>query len=84
MFSCRMYPFEDPAFIENSKIEVRQQAGRIQHHASIVFWDLNNEGEDMIHWRNNSDTIEAYMAQYNAFYVDILIPIYRDSGIQIS
>jgi len=79
-----MYPFEDPAFIENSKIEVRQQAGRIQHHASIVFWDLNNEGEDMIHWRNNSDTIEAYMAQYNAFYVDILIPIYRDSGIQIS
>lgn len=57
-----MYPFEDAAFIENSKIEVRQQAGRIQHHASIVFWDLNNEGEDMIYWRNNSDTFEAYMA----------------------
>jgi beta-mannosidase len=79
-----MYPFEDPAFIENSKIEVRQQAGRIQHHASIVFWDLNNEGEDMIYWRNNSDTFAAYMAQYNAFYVDTLIPIYRDSGIQIA
>ena len=38
----------------------------------------------MIYWRNNSDSQAAYMAQYNAFYVDTLIPIYREVGIQIS
>jgi len=38
----------------------------------------------MIYWRNNSATYAAYMAQYNAFYIDILIPIYREAGIQVS
>jgi len=38
----------------------------------------------MIYWRDNSATFEAYMAQYTAFYINTLIPIYRDSGIQVS
>jgi beta-galactosidase/beta-glucuronidase len=52
MFSCKVYPFHDPSFIEESIIEVSEQVSRLQHHASIVFWDLNNEGEAMTNWGN--------------------------------
>jgi len=50
MFSCKIYPVHSKQFVENSKIEVREQTGRLQHHSSIVFWDLNNEGEDQAYW----------------------------------
>jgi hypothetical protein len=29
--------------------------GRISHHPSIVMWDLNNEGEDMMFWGISGD-----------------------------
>lgn len=50
MFSCRFYPYTDEYYVNNSKIEVREQTGRIVHHPSIVFWDLNNEGIMMFNW----------------------------------
>ena len=36
MFSCRFYPFMDDTYGQNGAIEVREQAGRMQHHTSIV------------------------------------------------
>ena len=84
MFSSRLYPFLEEDFIQSSKIEVRQQAGRIQHHACIVFWVLNNEGGEIIHWRDDRKSEKAYFKQYNGFYIDIIIPIMKESGIVIS
>lgn len=52
MFSCKIYPMHSAEFVENSKIEVREQVGRIAYHPSVVFWDLNNEGETMKDWGN--------------------------------
>ena len=55
MFSCKVYPLTMESFVENSVIEIRQQMGRMQHHASIVMWDLNNEGEDLMYWWGGGD-----------------------------
>jgi beta-galactosidase/beta-glucuronidase len=48
MFSCKLYPFYQKAFIDSSLIEVREQVGRLQSHASIAMWVLNNEGENIV------------------------------------
>ena len=34
--------------------------GRMQHHASIVMWDLNNEGEDLMYWWGGGNRDEYY------------------------
>lgn len=73
MFSCKVYPMHSQEFIENSKIEVREQVGRLQHHGSIVFWDLNNEAEDMMHWGDPGNWT-VYAQEYKAFYLDELMP----------
>jgi beta-mannosidase len=82
MFSCKFYPFYDQNFVSESKIEVREQVGRLQHHASIIYWVLNNEGEDMTHWGNSGD-VTSYMKGYREFYYKTLIPIMKESGIII-
>ena len=56
MFSCEVYPMTSRDFIETSKIEIKEQMGRISHHSSIIMWDLNNEGEDMMFWGISGDT----------------------------
>ena len=40
----------DDDYTRNANIEVRENVARIQYHPSIVMWDLNNEGEDMMYW----------------------------------
>ena len=59
MFSCRFYPYNDIDYVTNSVLEVREQGGRLQHHASIVFWDLNNEGILMFGWGGVRDYDKA-------------------------
>lgn len=84
MFSCRTYPYQKESFIENSLKEVRQQVGRLQHHASIVHWVLNNEGEAMFYWRSNRGKKDAYYQQYTYFYVERMVPVMVEAGIQVS
>ena len=55
MFSCKVYPFATKAWVTNSEIEVRQQMARLQHHASIAMWDMNNEGQAMTSWGLSGD-----------------------------
>ena len=82
MFSCEVYPMTSPEFIKTSKIEIREQIGRLSHHPSIVMWDLNNEGEDMMFWGISGD-INKMMSQYLSFYVDAIIPIMEEMGVVI-
>ena len=71
MFSCRFYPMLDDDYTRNSNIEVRENVARIQHHASIVMWDLHNEGEDMMYWGVPDKNL--IITQYYQFYIDNLM-----------
>lgn len=64
MFSCKIYPMHSQKFIENSKMEIREQVGRITYHASVVFWDMNNEGETMMYWGNYPYNFTIYKEEY--------------------
>ncbi|OGV70693.1 MAG: hypothetical protein A2283_11695 [Lentisphaerae bacterium RIFOXYA12_FULL_48_11] len=42
-FSCTTYPSFDDSFIENVKLEARDNLKRLRHHPSIAVWCGNNE-----------------------------------------
>jgi beta-mannosidase len=42
-FACSGYPSFDPAFLENVRMEARDQLRRLRHHPSIALWCGNNE-----------------------------------------
>lgn len=44
MFACTMVP-TDEAFVDNVRLEAREQAMRLRHHPSLVLWCGNNEIE---------------------------------------
>jgi beta-mannosidase len=49
MFSCHIYP-ADTAFLDDVAIEVREQALRLHHHASLVLWCGDNELIGALTW----------------------------------
>ena len=49
MFACAMYP-GDEAFLKNVKTELDQQIPRISSHASVVYFNGNNEVD--VAWKN--------------------------------
>ena len=85
MFSCKLYPFYQEAFITSSLKEVREQVGRLQYHSSIAFWVLNNEGENIVQWGNSATKKlhDGYIQQYESFYIDKVLPVLEQTGIRI-
>lgn len=81
-FSCKYYPYQSEEYIANAREEVREQVGRLQHHASIIYWVLNNEGIDMQFWRVNKD--EPYYSDYRHFYIENLLEEVKDAMVNIS
>ncbi len=49
MFSCHIYPADD-AFLAKVAVEVRQNALRIHHHASLALWCGDNELIGALTW----------------------------------
>ncbi len=49
MFSCHIYP-ADEAFLSDVAIEVREQALRLNHHASMAIWCGDNELIGALTW----------------------------------
>jgi len=49
MFSCHIYP-ADEAFLADVAVEVREQALRLNHHASMVLWCGDNELIGALTW----------------------------------
>ncbi|NIM93090.1 MAG: glycoside hydrolase family 2 protein [Anaerolineales bacterium] len=45
IFSCSVYPFNDPDYVENVRVEVVENIRRLRHRASLALWCGNNEME---------------------------------------
>ena len=65
MFSCHLYP-ADEAFLADVAQEVREQAARLHHHASLILWCGDNELVGALTWfpesRANRD---LYLVAYD-------------------
>lgn len=47
MFACGVYPAHDE-FVENVRGEAVEAVKRLRHHASVVVWCGNNEGQCVV------------------------------------
>ena len=47
MFACAAYPLDEPDFLENVQVEIRQAIARLRHRACLALWSGNNEIEMM-------------------------------------
>ncbi len=45
IFSCSMYPMDDPSFMENVHLEIVENIRRLRHRTSLALWCGNNEME---------------------------------------
>ena len=45
VFSCSIYPLDEPDFMENVRVEVEENIKRLRHRASLALWCGNNEME---------------------------------------
>ncbi len=45
IFSCSMYPMDDPVFMENVQQEISENVRRLRHRTSLALWCGNNEME---------------------------------------
>ncbi len=65
MFSCNLYP-SDRDYLNGVAQEVRYQAGRLQHHASIALWCGDNELIGALNWFDESRTNrDRYLVAYD-------------------
>ncbi|MBP6786117.1 MAG: glycoside hydrolase family 2 protein [Candidatus Promineofilum sp.] len=69
IFSCSVYPLDDPAFLENVKIEVEENVRRLRHRASLALWCGNNEMEQgWVDWGWNRPEFADLKAAYDRFF----------------
>jgi beta-mannosidase len=69
IFSCSIYPLDDPAFVENVHVEAVENMRRIRHRASLCLWCGNNEMEWGWHdWGWNKPELQELKAAYDRFF----------------
>ncbi|MBK7180851.1 MAG: glycoside hydrolase family 2 protein [Chloroflexi bacterium] len=70
IFSCSVYPLDDPDFLENVRLEVEENVRRLRHRASLALWCGNNEMEwgwvDW-GWKQRPD-LDDMKAAYDRFF----------------
>jgi beta-mannosidase len=60
MFACAPYPFDEPAFLENVRLEVEEAVRRVRHRACLALWCGNNEIEMMWSiWKHHKSLTKA-------------------------
>jgi beta-mannosidase len=72
IFSCSVYPFDDPEFLENVQVEVASNVARLRHHACLALWCGNNEmemGWEYWGWMQNA---AVYRDSYDKFFHKLL------------
>ncbi len=69
IFSCSIYPLDDPAFVENVREEAVQNIRRLRHRASLALWCGNNEMEWGWHdWDWDRPDLQGLKAAYDQFF----------------
>ena len=69
IFSCSIYPLDDPEFLENVRVEVVQNVRRLRHRASLALWCGNNEMEwGWVEWGWNRPDLQDMKAAYDQFF----------------
>jgi beta-mannosidase len=69
IFSCSIYPLDDPAFLENVKHEAVENIRRLRHRASLALWCGNNEMEwGWVDWGWNQPQLQDLKNAYDQFF----------------
>jgi beta-mannosidase len=73
IFSCSIYPLDDPEFLANLQAEVRDNVSRIRHRASLALWCGNNEMDwGWESWGWNKKENQALQDAYRKFFYETL------------
>lgn len=70
-FACSAYPAFDPDFMENVRLEARDNLRRLRHHPCIAVWCGNNEISllnEASEWRDNTMST----ADYNKLFKELI------------
>lgn len=69
IFSCSVYPLDDPDFLENVRVEVEENVRRLRHRASLALWCGNNEMEwGWADWGWTRPDLADMKAAYDRFF----------------
>ncbi len=69
IFSCSIYPLDDPDFLENIRLEVVENVRRLRHRASLVLWCGNNEMEwGWVDWHWDQPELQELKVAYDQFF----------------
>jgi len=69
IFSCSIYPLDEPDFVENVRVEAFENIRRLRHRASLALWCGNNEMEWGWHdWGWNRPELQDLKAAYDRFF----------------
>jgi len=73
IFSCSIYPLDDPAFVDNVRVEVVENVRRLRHRASLALWCGNNDGNNEMEqgwaeWGWDRPELEDLKAAYDRFF----------------
>ncbi|MGQ9491302.1 MAG: beta-mannosidase [Anaerolineae bacterium] len=69
IFSCSIYPLDDPEFVENIHAEVVENIRRLRHHACLALWCGNNEMEQgWAEWGWDKPELRDLKAAYDRFF----------------
>jgi beta-mannosidase len=73
IFSCSVYPLDDPEFLENVHVEVVENVRRLRHRASLALWCGNNEMEwGWSDWGWTRPDLEDMKTAYDRFFHHML------------
>ena len=69
IFSCSIYPLDDPDFKENVRLEVVENIRRLRHRTSLALWCGNNEMElGWVDWDWDRPELQSLKAAYDQFF----------------
>ncbi|MDR3578057.1 MAG: glycoside hydrolase family 2 protein [Anaerolineaceae bacterium] len=69
IFSCSIYPLDEPAFLENVHQEVIENVRRLRHRACLALWCGNNEMEwGWVDWGWKGAEYQDLKAAYDKFF----------------
>jgi beta-mannosidase len=69
IFSCSIYPLDEPEFVENVRVEVAENIRRLRHRACLALWCGNNEMEQgWAEWSWNQPELQELKAAYDRFF----------------